>query len=174
MRLLTTGPSMRALLPLLLLTTFGCGSDPLGPDFAEELTHFGGCGDVIFFAVDSDDEVMVTFLADGLVAAAREAGSETSTVVELPSDDVELIVQQGPQISDATCDDVIENDGPRVQRTWTAVSGTATVRIRPLSESSGGRGDLVLEDVVFASGDRAPITVERLEWQDVSVGWYPG
>lgn len=165
---------MRPLLPLLLLTAFGCGSDPLGPDFTEELTHFGGCADVIFFAVDSDDEVMVTFRAEGLVAEAREAGEETSTVVELPSDEVELIVEQGSRISDATCDDVIENDGPRVQRTWTAVSGTATVRIRPLPDPGGDRGDLVLEDVVFASGDEALIGLEPLEWQDVSVGWYPG
>lgn len=165
---------MRPLLSLLLVATSSCESDPLGPDFADELTHFGGCGDVIFFAVDSDDEVMVTFRAEGLVAEAREAGRETSTVVELPSDEVELIVEQGSRISDATCDDVIENDGPRVQRTWTALSGTATVRIRPLPDPGGDRGDLVLEDVVFAWGDEAPITVERLEWEDVSVGWYPG
>lgn len=87
---------------------------------------------------------------------------------------MELFVEQGSQISGATGDDVIEAPGPRVQRTWTAVSGTATVRIRPLAALGGDRGDLVLEDVVFASGDEALMTVERLEWQDVSVGWYPG
>lgn len=165
---------MRALLPLVLLATFGCGSDLLGPDFAEELVHFGGCVDVIFYAVDSDDEVMVTFLAEGLVAEARAAGREISTVVELPTDDVELTVEQGSQISDATCDDVIEAPGPRVRHTWTAISGTATVRIRPPLESSGAQGDLVLEDVGFASGDEQPIKLERLEWQNVFVGWFPG
>lgn len=165
--------SMRALL-LILLLTFACGPDPLGPHLGERLTHFGGCADVIFFAVDSDDEVMVTFSSEGLVAAAREAGTETSTVFELPSEGAELMVEQGTRISDAMCDDVIENFGPRVQRSWTAVSGTATVRIRPLEEWSGGHGDLVLENVVFTSGDAADITLERLEWLDVSVGWYPG
>lgn len=165
---------MRALLSLALLVTSGCGSDLLGPDFAEELVHFSGCGDVIYYAVDSDDEVMVIFRAEGLVAEARAAGSEISTVVELPMDDVELTVEQGSQISDATCDDVIEGPGPRVRRTWTAISGTATVRIRPLLDSSGTRGDLVLEDVGFASGDEQPIKLERLEWQNVVVGWFPG
>jgi len=164
---------MRALLPVLLVTV-ACGSDLLGPDFGERLTHFGGCGDVIFFAVDAADEVMVTFSADGLVAAALEAGTETSTVVAFPSEDAELIVERGSHISDATCDDVIENSGPRVQRSWTAVSGTATVRIRPLSASSGSRGDLVLEDIVLGSGGGNEITLQHLEWLDVSVGWYPG
>lgn len=164
---------MRSLL-LILVLVCGCGLDPLGPDFDQRLTHFGGCGDVIFFAVDSDDELMVTFSAEGLLAAAREAGNETTTFVEFPSDEVELKVEQGSRISDATCDDVIENSGPSVQRSWTAVSGTATVRMRPLEESSGGRGDLVLEDVVFTAGGADEVTLGRLEWMDVSVGWYPG
>ena len=37
----------------------------------------------------------------------------------------DLLVTRYPG-SDATCDDVIENFGPRVRRTWTAASGTAT------------------------------------------------
>lgn len=164
--------SMRSLLPILVLL-LGCESDLLGPDFGRRLTHFGGCADVIFFAVDSDDELMVTFSAEGLLATAREAGTETTTVIDFPSEDVVLKVEQGSRVSDATCDDVIENSGPRVERSWTAVSGTATVRMRP-EDSSGGRGDLVLEDVVFAAGGGDEVTLGRLEWLDVSVGWYPG
>jgi len=161
------------LVPLLLLSV-GCGSDLLAPQFAQRLTHFGACADVIFFAVDADDEIMLTFRTEGLVAAAREAGVETTTVVELPSDDVDLVVEAGSRISDATCDDVIENSGPRVQRSWTAASGTATVRIRPLDDVSGGRGHLVLEDVVFTSDVADDASVTFLEWLDVSVGWFPG
>lgn len=166
---------MRFALLLILLAASACGSDPLGPEFAQSLTHLGGCADVIFFAVDEDDEVMVTFRAAGLVAAAREAGIETSTFVTFPSDDVELIVEQGSRISDATCDDVIENFGPRVEHAWTAVSGTATVRIRAEEDEwAGARGDLVLDDVVFTSNDADDVALERLEWVDVGVGWYPG
>jgi hypothetical protein len=165
---------MRAsILTLLLLASAGCGSSPLSPRLARDLTHFGGCGDVIFFAVDDDDEVLVTFRADGLVAAARAAGVETTTVIELPSDEVELVIEAGSRISDATCDDVIENGGPRVLRSWTAASGTATVRIRPVDEWSA-RGDLALEDVVFNSDGADDASVELLEWLDVSVGWFPG
>lgn len=159
---------------LIVLVTLGCSSNLLGPDFAERLTQLGGCADVIFFAVDPDDQVMVTFRMDGLVAAARDAGTETSTEVVLPSDEVDLIVQRGSRISDATCDDVIENSGPRVQQSWTARAGTATVRIRPQEESSGARGDLVLEDVRFEADGAPTLTIEHLEWADVSVGWFPG
>ncbi len=164
---------MRPLVTLVLLTTLGCESDLLGPGFTEELVHFGGCGDVVFYAVDSDDELMVTFVGSGLVAEAEQTGSEVSTVFELPAGDVELIVEQGSRVSDATCDDVIEGRGPRVERSWIATAGTATVRIRPGQDPSGARGDLVLEAVVFTSGDAA-LTVERLEWSNVGVGWYPG
>ena len=164
---------MRAPL-LMLLVILGCRSSLLEPDLEQGLNHFGGCGDVIFFAVDPDDEVMVTFRTEGLVAEARAAGTEISTVVAFPSDEVELIVEQGSRISDATCDDVILNSGPRVQRSWTAASGTATVRIRPVEGSSGARGDLVLENVVFTSGGADAVALERLEWTDVSVGWFPG
>ena len=164
---------MRARL-LTLLVTFGCGADVLGPDFVEELTRFGGCADVVFYAVDADDEVMVTFRAEGLVAASREAGTETTTVVAFPSSGADLRIEQGSRISDATCDDVIENSGPRVRHSWTAASGTATVRIRPLENSSGAHGDLLLQDVVFTAGGTDEITIERLEWRDVPVGWYPG
>lgn len=164
---------MRAPL-LILLVTLGCGSDLLAPDFAQRLTQLGGCGDVIFFAVDPDDQVMVTFHMEGLVAAARNAETETSTVVVLPSDDVELILQRGSRVSDATCDDVIENSGPQIQQSWTARAGTATVRIRPEDDPSGTRGDLVLEDVLFGADDADDVALEHLEWTDVSVGWYAG
>lgn len=165
---------MRVLFPLILLASFGCGADPLGPIFEQRLTHFGGCADVIFYAVDADDEVMVTFRAQGLVASAQEGGTETETVFQLPADGVDLILEQGSRISDATCDDVIRNGGPRVRRTWTAASGTATVRIRPDQGSSGGRGDLLLEGVVFTSDGEDAVALHRLEWLDVPVGWLPG
>ena len=165
---------MRALPIALVVVASACGTDPLGPDFTGFLTRFGGCADVIFYAVDAADAVMVTFQADGLVAAAREAEGETTTVVDLPAAGVALVIEEGSRVSDATCDDVIENQGPDVERTWMATSGTATVRIRPLEEFTGGRGDLLLEDVVFTSDDGDELLVEELEWVDVSVGWYPG
>jgi len=157
---------------LVLLATSACGGSLLGPSLDEQFERFGGCADVVFYAVDADDEVQMTFVAEGLVAAALQAGSETTSVFELPAEKVSLVVEQGSHISDATCDDVIEFPGPSVRRTWSASSGAATVRIRP--GTLGSRGDLVLEDVVFSASGQDDLVVDRLEWLDVSVGWFQG
>jgi hypothetical protein len=165
---------MRSILGVLLLATSGCGTGPLGPDFVSQLTRFGGCADVVFFAVDDADEVMVTFEAEALVAAARTAGTETSSVIALPSAGVELTIVQGSRVSDATCDDAIENGGPVIDRTWVARSGTATVTIRPLANGDNARGDLRLDDVVLVSSRGEEFMLAELEWTDVFVGWLPG
>ena len=151
-----------------------CSSDLLGPDFEQQLTHQGGCGDVYFYAVDAQDEVMLTFYAEGLVAGARTAGEEVVTFFDLSEGGASLMVEQGSRISDATCDDVIEGRGPQVDRTWIAVQGHAAVTIRPGATEFEARGDLVLEDVVVEDGDGRRRVVERMTWTDVPVGWLPG
>jgi len=159
----------------LLITLVSCGgTGPLAPNFEDNLTRMGGCADVLFFAVDQADELMLSFRTEGTVSEAQAAGEETVTVFELPSPAAELILEQGTRLSDATCDDVIEGDGPQVHRTWSAVSGTATVHVRPGTSVEGARADLLLEDVVLETDDRDEIALERLEWTDVHVGWYPG
>jgi hypothetical protein len=168
---------MRTLLLTLasLLTLAACdGSGALGPDFETELTTLGGCGDVVFYAVDGADELMLSFLVDGLVSEARTAGEETTTTFELPDAAVALILEEGTRVSDAMCDDVIENDGPQIHRTWTATSGTATVTIRPHPTQEGATADLFLHDVVFEREGGPQVVLERFEWTDTSVGWYAG
>lgn len=164
-------------LVVLGLCTFAVAcsdADPLGPGFEDDFVHRGGCADVVFYAVDAADEVLVTFQAAGLVDAARVASIPVTTVFDLPAEGVTAIIEQGSKISDAICDDVIENGGPRIARTWTAISGTATVTIRAGAEDFGGRGDLRLDDVVFRSDDGRRVSVDELVWTDVAVGWLPG
>lgn len=157
-----------------LLSLVGCrGIGPVGPEFEERLSTFGGCGDVFFYAVDDDDRLMLSFRADGVVQQARDAGEEVVAVFELPTAATDLVLEQGTAISDAMCDDVIENGGPQVGRRWEATAGTATVTVRPEPNGPGVRADLVLEDVVLESR-RQQITMERLEWTDILVGWFAG
>lgn len=160
---------------VLLVTVTGCGGiDVLGPNFTDELGTVGGCGDITFYAVDDDDELMLTFRAEGLVAAARAAGQETVTVFDLSTSAAQLLLEQGTRVSDATCDDVIENGGPQVARTWEAVAGMATVTVRPEPGRENAVADLVLEDVVLESDGGRRVTFDRLEWLAIMVGWYPG
>lgn len=166
--------TMFALASLLALAACD-GEGALGPDFDDRLVTRGGCGDLVFYAVDGADELMLSFLAEGLVSEADAAGEETTTVFTLPHVAVELILEQGTRVSDAMCDDVIEEGGPEVHRAWRAASGTATVVVRPDAEAfqDAARADLLLEDVVFESGG-ATVALDRMEWLDVFVGWYPG
>lgn len=147
---------------------------PLSPGFEQQLTRQGGCADVVFYAVDDDDEVMLSFRADGLVAEARDAGGETVTTLDLSEPGAVVIVERGSRISDAMCDDVIEDGGPQVSRTWEAVGGSATVTVRPGPEDFGARADLRLTDVVLDDGSGDRIVLPEMIWLDVSVGWYPG
>ena len=160
-----------------LLTVPACGgSQLLGPELIASLSAFGGCGDIVFYAVDSNDEVMLTFHAEDVVGEARSAGEGQETVMTfvLPAPATQLILQQGTRISDATCDDLIENGGPQVSRSWTAIAGTATVSVRADPGEETARADLLLEHVVLegSGGDR--VTFDRLAWTDILVGWRAG
>jgi hypothetical protein len=160
---------------IVLATVAGCGRvDPLGPNFTDELGTVGGCGDITFFAVDDGDELMLTFRAEGLVANARAAGQETTTVLDLSANAAHLVLEQGTRISDATCDDVIENGGPQVSRSWVATAGTATVAIRPEPGRETATADLVLENVVLQSVRGGRVAFDRLEWMSIMVGWLAG
>lgn len=167
---------MRALFTLAsLLVLIGCGDDgPLIPNVVEGFTRLDGCADVIFYAVDAQDRLMLRFRADGLVSEARSAEEETVTTLQLPSAGVELTLEQGTDISDATCDDAIEGDGPQVSRSWTGTAGTATVHVRPEVDGGGARADLLLEGVLLESATGEAVPLSRLEWSDIHVGWYPG
>ena len=138
--------------------------------FDAELTSRGGCADVKFYAVDDADTQMLSLWVEGLVDAATTAGETQTTVYDLPDPDVELIVEVGHRVSDATCDDVIENGGPSIDATFAATDGKATVTIVPGESTWEARGTLLLEDVTFEGGG----TLESFEIADTSVGWLAG
>ena len=158
----------------LLGVLAGCGP-ALPADFGDELGDGFGCGDVVFYAVDADDTILLRVYAEGLIAAAQEAGEETTTTFALPDEDVEVEVEVGGRISDAACDDVIENGGPRVDVTYVATGGTAVITVRPGAALEDARADLHLEDVVFEpEGGGETVTLDAFDVTDVSVGWFAG
>ncbi|HUF50844.1 MAG TPA: hypothetical protein VMN60_08430 [Longimicrobiales bacterium] len=99
---------------VLLMTVTGCDRiDSLGPNF-------------------TDDELMLTFRAEGLVPEASAAGQETVTIFDLSTAAAQLVLEQGTRVSDATCDDVIENGGPQVTRSRSAGTPASRPRHREL------------------------------------------
>lgn len=164
---------MHRTLALLLLAS-GCAPPLLDPGFEEHLDRTGGCADVVLFAVDSEDEVMLhlSTVEEGRVAETTTAGTPQVYVFPLPSDEIVLEVRQGTQVSDATCDDVVENAGPEVFRTWTAVAGKATLTLTPDGEIV--TADLVLMDVDFHDEDGNTVEIGSFSVHADAVGWYAG
>jgi hypothetical protein len=157
-----------------LLVLASCGSDTLvGPGFEQRFTSMSGCADLLFYAVDDRDELMLTFFSPGLAAQAWTTGEETVTTFEFPDQAADLKLEQGTRVSVVTCDDVAVNGGPTIRRTWTATGGAATVTVRPLPDRDGATADLLLEGVTLERGDDR-LLLDRLEWTNVLVGWSPG
>ena len=159
----------------LAMVLSGCGPQGLAPDFESSLTHRSGCGDVVFFAVDDADEVMLTLEASGLVEQAQLTGEVTVVEFQLPDPSLVLKVQVGEKVSDATCDDVIENGGPVIAQTYLAASGVASIKVSPEGQDGGGAtASVTLEDVVFEAEGEESVTLESFGIEDISVGWLPG
>lgn len=153
-------------------------STPTGSELAEALESSGGCGDLVVYAVDADKTLLLDVQADGLVQAATEAGEPTTTTFDLATaTGVRVILEQGSEIDDAICDDVIENDGPIVDRSWTATAGTLEVTVRPgpTDTASDPRSDVTLTDVVLTPDGRGEtLSLPSMTWTDIPVGWFAG
>ena len=163
--------------PLLLLSAVlagGCEPTSLTDGFEEHLTRTGGCGDLVLFAVDDGDEIMLRLDIQGLLPASTEP---TVTEHVLPEEGLELVVEVGERVSDVTCDDAIVNEGPLVERVYTATAGTAwiTTRASDSADPDIADVDLLLEDVVLESEDGGEsVMIESFEITDARVGWLAG
>jgi hypothetical protein len=172
------GLASRVAVAAAALAGAACGAPtdgPLPPDFASRLGVGFGCGDLFFYAVDPTDSYLLVVAAPGRVAEAQDAGVATTTTFDLPAPGIEVAVRVGARVSDAACDDVIENGGPRVDRTYRAVAGTATITVRPGDTALTARGDLDLEGVVLEPDDGGEsVTIDALRMTDIHVGWLAG
>lgn len=160
---------MRGIFAVLLIG--GC-QRPLTALDPDTLTDRGGCGDTIVYAVDAAHEVMLIVNADeGLVAAAIEAGTPQQASFELPDPDIEVRLDQGTAVDDATCDDVVMNGGPDVFATWSATAGLLAFEVTP--EDDGARADVTLSNATL-SGDAGELAVDEVRWTGIYVGWLAG
>lgn len=157
--------------PIVFVLLSACAA-PLSGDVTAQLDPAGGCADLILYAVSDDDTLLLRIDADGLIADA--GGEPSSQTFTLPDAAVTVVLEQGSKISDAICDDVIENGGPQVDRTYTATAGTAAFTIRPGDTDENSRADLTLTDLTLEDEDGHVVTVSELVWTDVGVGWLAG
>jgi len=169
-------PALWSSLALCVLSMLGCAS-PLEPGFADTLTEQGGCGDVVFYAVDERDETMLVVESPGLIQAAFDEPSEAVSEFTLPDAEVVLRLTVGRNVSDTTCDDAVEDDGPAVDMIYRATSGSVRIEVRPGATSAydGATADLFLQEVVFEpEGGGGAVSVESFEILYAVVGWAAG
>jgi hypothetical protein len=147
----------------------------LPPDFLDELTSAGGCGDVYIAVINAEATMGILFNGADLAATAHMLGETQVRESTLPSDDVSLRIVLGSLLNDG-CNDV--GEGPLIQTEWTAVSGTVTLTVVPVGEpqpwETPADATLELSDVTFEGEGLEPVTIESWTVADVYVGWLPG
>ena len=159
---------MKLVLPFLILALATACSPPIQIDgFPEDLAIQGGCGDLVLFAVDDADTMLLTVTGEGFVAAAEATGEETTSLIDLSQEGLVVRLQTGTEVSAATCTDDIEGNGPVFDTEYEAGSGTATLTVQP---AVGGvaEASVLLEGLEFPVGSHA-LLLERLELADVSL-----
>jgi hypothetical protein len=163
---------------LLLLPFLGACVPTLADGFADDLQSPSGCADLILYATNADDTVMLRFQDDaGAVTQAVNEGAALTFEYDLPANDIRLEVMQGKKVSSAMCTDVIENGGPDLSRTWSASTGHAHLVVTPGTDPTGydSTADLSLTDVTFTAasgGDQA--SLPDFDFTGITVGWLAG
>jgi hypothetical protein len=149
--------------------------NPLPPDFLEQLTEAGGCGDVYIGVTNPGATIGLLFNGADICQLAYDMGDQVR-VSELPSADVELRLVLGTVLDDG-CNDV--GEGPQITTQWDAVSGTVTLTVvatgmMPQPWDLASNATLELTNVTFEGVGLDPVVIDSLIVTDVAVGWFPG
>lgn len=155
-----------------------CEQAALEEDFGSELAFQGGCSDMVLFARNGADTIQLYARVNGVVSAANGAEDTQVHTYHLPDSDITLNVNLGENLSDSTCDDVIEGD-VNVAMTYLATGGAATLVIEPGEEdqeewSQTAIATLTLTGVEFTDGNQCAIGLGDFSFEEVLVGWLPG
>ncbi len=149
--------------------------DPLPPDFLDQLTEAGGCGDVYIGVTNPGATIGLLFSGEPLCQIAHDMGGPQVRVSELPSADVDLKLVLGTSLDDG-CNDV--GNGPQITTEWTAVSGTVTLTIVPTGMPQPWEvpadATLELTNVTFEGQGLDPVVIDSFMVSGVYVGWFPG
>lgn len=155
-----------------------CDEAALEGGFGSSLSFQGGCSDMVLFARNAADTVQLYVRVNGVVSSANGAEDTQVHSFLLPDPDFTLNVNMGENLSDATCDDVVEGE-VSVAMTYLATGGTATLVIEPgeLDEeewSQTGTATLTLSGVEFTDGNQCVMGLGDFSFEEVLVGWLPG
>lgn len=145
---------------------------PLAGDFEQAFTTAGGCRDVEVYVTSANDDIALRFEEPGLLQDAIDAGGAPVHLELDPQDVLRLDVRTGTDLSSNLCADGPE---PVVTSTYTAISGTAVVDIRPnLNTDDFARLDLRLISVaVLHDETNELLVINDFSVLDIAVGFEP-
>jgi hypothetical protein len=126
----------------------------------ELLTEIAQCGFVEVWATAANDSAWLQLRFEG--ADEQELGTWMHYGFDLPSDQLDVRLQTGSDLTINACTDAVEVPGPLVQAEYRPVSGHAALRVIRDSSTANwqgsdiyldqGRVQIVLEHVVFSDG----------------------
>ena len=96
---------------LFLMLAAGCASVEPQPaaevDPNADFTDAGGCGDLVVYAVNSADTVVLRIEAEGLVEAS--GGADTTSTWSLPNLAVDVVLEVGDHVTGALCAEIVDH-----------------------------------------------------------------
>jgi hypothetical protein len=150
--------------------------DPaLEEGFEVDLTRLGGCTDVVVYAVNEADTVMLTVVFDHPLAGAGYV--DTTSERDLPDPSVAVEVVVGTNVSDLTCDDAASGNTVVVER-WKGGEGHVTLSLdidEAVPPGADPTADVTLSDIrLRPTNTTDDLMLPAFAWTDISVGWLPG
>ncbi len=100
-----------------------------------EFVQSGGCGDAFFWAADADATVALLVSVD---AVDRSTSEPTVIDFSVPDPQVTVEVQRGSFLTEAFCNDVLQNH--RLDETVLLVAGAGSMTLAPAGERFGDCG----------------------------------
>lgn len=132
----------------------------------------GGCGDITLYGHNRLDTRAFFVSLPGMAQDSHQSGAIHQSF-RLPSTDVRLSAEDGRRLTSATCVGAYPLPGPRVTRSWEAVSGVVVVDVVPVGRSPEAEASITARNVVFSDGAGSSFTVSSLRVPATSVGFYP-
>lgn len=151
------------------------GGSTLEEGWEATLTRVGGCSDLLVYAVNESDTIMLTVQ---FARPLQGAGFVDMTDErDLPNPNAAVTVASGERVSDLTCDDVVEGAGSVLIGGWAGGEGHLSLVV---DYDESDTSALPLADVTITGVRLRPtdgseaVEMDDFAWTDVTVGWEPG
>ena len=158
-------------------------------EFENNMSEFGGCGDLFIYAKNSDDTNSIKISGAGFVRYTFDAEESVSFSYNLSEDihldsgdtiPIVIEVQLGENLNSVSCNDAIDPElEPVVEKTYLPVAGTIQLIVEPTGEETSW-GEMPAEATVFVRDAHFCVreTGDCIQIEDLrmtaNVGWLPG